>query len=400
MPLHDSFQGREAELRSHGFGRWTSILFLVVWLSIWACGEAIVTWMLVKGAWALVTGTPPAPGRTVLPTGAALATGVFLLGWLAFWTLGGILAGRELLRLMFGRDRIRLKEHEVEIEWSYGLFTRRKTFPRDQVRRFYRDRRCAVRLEHAEGSLEVTRLGTEPERVSAIEALNDAWSLDSVPAGAAFLPRDWRAVTVPEGGTAIIGDPEMRRKLLIIVWCIFVPLAIVAVIFVPLTIRDRSLLVFALFIGGAALLLGWGAWRLTWTRDEWLLESGQLVHQRRRGGRVQRRFEGAHLELAEVRDDDGDLDYQLVAVRAGAASVVTIPQHNRDRKTIMRASNDPTEPRALGLWLAARTRLAFTDRTGPEAAARDLEALKAQLAQSGRLGRVLVALIGRFSPRK
>src|SRR5690349_10476274 len=95
-------EGWQLELRTMGPPRYDGAACLAVWLCGWAAGEAFALGMLGRGAIAVRTATPPDPGRQPLEIGAALAMGAFLLVWLSLWTLGGIAAGSELLRLLWG----------------------------------------------------------------------------------------------------------------------------------------------------------------------------------------------------------------------------------------------------------------------------------------------------------
>jgi hypothetical protein len=58
--------------------------------------------------------------------------GLFLLLWLSFWTLGGFLAGREFLRLLFGCDTN--TRRSMANDHSYGIFARDNL--RATIRRF------------------------------------------------------------------------------------------------------------------------------------------------------------------------------------------------------------------------------------------------------------------------
>src|SRR5213075_958612 len=87
--------GFEARLRITGFSRFFGVPFLTVWLLGWAAGEVFALCMLAVGAWSLLTGQPPGAGRAPLRPEVALPIGLFLLFWLALWTLGGVMAARE-----------------------------------------------------------------------------------------------------------------------------------------------------------------------------------------------------------------------------------------------------------------------------------------------------------------
>src|SRR5262245_49677542 len=98
-------EGWELQLTSQGVGRYLSAAFLAFWLCIWAVGESVVLWIVVVGAIALLTGRPPEPGREPLELGPAVMAGAFFVVWLTMWTVGGIAAFLEEMRLLWGRDR-------------------------------------------------------------------------------------------------------------------------------------------------------------------------------------------------------------------------------------------------------------------------------------------------------
>src|SRR5580765_1157950 len=122
MAWETSASGSVFELKVQGFGRFIGAAFLATWLAGWAAGEAFALSILAFGGWSLVTGRPPGVGHQPVTLIAALPVGLFLLIWLFFWTIGGIAAGRELLRLLYGRDRFVIRQGDLEVEHSYGLF--------------------------------------------------------------------------------------------------------------------------------------------------------------------------------------------------------------------------------------------------------------------------------------
>ena len=148
-----------------------------------------------------------------------------------------------------------------------------------------------------------------------------------------------------------------------------------------------------------AAAAGAGAIWLSFGRNEWRLDKGSLVLQRRFGQNRKSRFQATSLELVQDNSSDGGPTYSLAAVAADAPAR-TINTHSAwiHRRTIYSQSDDPTEPRNLGLWLSQRCRMPFADLTTAEAKTKELEALKEQLASAGRFGRVAVRIIERIVP--
>lgn len=136
METQRTDSGFVTTLRSTGVGRFLGAGFLGLWLIGWFAGEAFAIWMLGAGAWSFFTGQPPATGREPVTLGVAVAAGLFLIFWLAFWTLGGVAAIWEFLRLLCGKDRIEVTTNSLNIDNGYGLFHSKKNLRRDEVRRF------------------------------------------------------------------------------------------------------------------------------------------------------------------------------------------------------------------------------------------------------------------------
>src|SRR5688572_29775272 len=161
MQIQRTFHGLEVELRSRGIGRFFSAGFLFVWLVGWVLGETVVVWILFVGGRALLTGMPPAPGRAPLDIAPALVMGVFLLGWLALWTLGGWLAAREFMRLLWSRDRLLVNRDALEVMQRVGFLSDARRFASTELRRIYRREAGTVLVaETSNDSFELTRLGT------------------------------------------------------------------------------------------------------------------------------------------------------------------------------------------------------------------------------------------------
>jgi len=395
MNLTRTFQGLEVILKASGYGRFGGAAFLLVWLAFWIVGEVLVGWILIRGGWSLLTGQPPGEGWETLETAPALGVGVFMLFWLAFWTLGGVLAWREVLRLLAGRDRLVLRPDALMVERGFGVFRSRQEIPRDQVRRFHRRAHGNILFaDTIRGGIELTRYGTAVEFEELAAALNADWKLipDAPPGG--VLPVGWHETLAPEGDAILIKDPVVRRKQAAVAWFVFLLLAPVAVYILQASIAQLSLLALGAIVAAGAGLAGWGAYQLTYCRDEWVLGTGSLRLQRRSRARAEPRFEAAALRLREDRDSDGDPWFKLVAVSAAASSALSLREARRHERVIMGVSGDPFEVRNLGRWLEQRCRLVLEDGTTAEAKAHEVAQLRAQLAASGRLGRWVARRLG------
>jgi hypothetical protein len=399
MKVEQTGSGLEARLDISGIGRFFGAAFLAFWLAGWAVGEGVVLWILGKGAWSLLTGTPLGPGDKPIAFGMVIAIGLFLLVWLSFWTLGGVAAGRELLRLLFGRDVVLAGDDGLQIKHFYGFFRSAKRWPRDDIRRFYRTTLCApLCVETTRGTAEVTRLGTVNERAELERALNEEFSATAQPAPAAALPKGWCEVLSLEHDSVLVKDPAVRRKQARTAWIICAVVSLIPVYLLS-TGRERpdlsgALLFFIILIAAVAS----GAVWLSFGRSEWRLDRGRLVLQRRFGGNRTQRFEAVSVELVEDHSGENGTSFLLTAAAAGAPAWMRSQNTSKQRRTIHSQTGDPTEPRKFGLWLSERCKIPFADLTMAQVTAQELEALKQQLAGSGRFGRVVLRIIERFIP--
>jgi len=392
--------GLEAQFRNTGFFRFFSAGFLGVWLAGWAIGEVVVTCILCFGAWALLTDQPPGANREPLAPEFAIPMGLFLLFWLSFWTLGGFLAGREFLRLLFGCDRITATVDGLTITHSYGIFRSRDNLSRNEIRRIYRQpRNAALCAETTRGIVELTRLGTVTERAELEQKLNAAYELSTAPRSEGALPPDWCEITNPERETVLIKNPDTRRKQARVAWMICMVISSVALYLIAAADKQPSLWGLAAILALASMLIGWGAIWLSLGRKEWLPEKGRLILQKRFGQNRTRKFEGAALEVIEDNSGDDGPSYHLIAVAPGAGPRPQSHSIGKSRHVIYSATNDPTEPRNFGIWLSRRCSIQLTDETTAEAKAKQFEEIKQKLSASGRFGRAALWLIDRIGAK-
>lgn len=394
---HDGWQLR---LSSRGGGRFLGAGFLAFWLCGWAVGEAFAMWLLAKGAFALLTGTPPDPGRAPLEVGPAMLVGLFLLVWLALWTLGGIMAASELLKLLFGEDRITIASGRLAVRWLRGPVRSGRAFERHEIRRVLlagRDDRLVLDTER--GRVELSALGTRPERVEAARAIRNELGLAEA-SESVGLPREWEVIVTPEGQRVLVANLATRVKQARFASVVTLLLATVAFVVGREAVRRGELWFPAAIVLGFAIAAAGGTLWLARGRWEWQLGSGRMVLRRRYGTSVREVFTAGRLVLDQSSDSDGDTWHELAALpAAGAPEEPAKPSRRstrpRNARAIARRMNDAAAVRELAAWLARETGLPLEDRTTPHAREAQLAELRALLANAGPLGRWAGRLVDR-----
>jgi len=305
----------------------------------------------------------------------------------------------QLLRLLFGRDVLISRQDGLRIEHHYGLFRSTKVLPRAEIRRCYRTSPGGpLCVETPRGTTELTRLGTFAERAELEEALNADFGLRAEPAQTGALPKGWCEVMSLEHDAVLVKDPAVRRKQARIAWIICAVLSTVPV-YLLLQERDRpDLLTAVLVFFGLTSLAGWYAVWLSFGRNEWKIEKGRLILQRRFGQNRTTRFEAASLELVENHSGEDGTSYVLAAIAPRVPPLTNPATTWKLRRAIHMHSRDPSEPRSFGLWLSQRCQLPFADLTTAQANVIELEELKQKLAASGLMGRATLRLIERVAP--
>ena len=393
-------EGLQVRLKPNGVTRFISAAFLLFWLCGWAVGEGIVLWILAKGILALMNGAPFEEGHAPLGFGPAMAIGAFLILWLSLWTLGGLAALGEVLRLLWSEDRLIANAGGITIVRFRGPFRGRRELPRDVIRRFSLvPRNDALVAETSRERVELSRLGTHAEREETAAALRSELCLrDLAPeADATSLPKGWSEVITPDGQRVVAVDAATQRAQARVAALLAVGVAAIDFAIIRQALDRAVVIPFAVFGLLGSLGLAWVAVWLARGRMEWKIGSGNLILRRRFGSSVQELFEARRLELVVTRDSDGDGWYALEAVREGAPEpgpVVWVQSQSKYRRRVTAALNEPTVPRLLGAWLSRSANVPLVDRTSPEARQAEMTQLRDQLEKSGPLGRIAARLIG------
>jgi hypothetical protein len=393
-------EGWQTRLKPSGVGRYLSAAFLIFWLCGWAVGEGFALWFLGKGILALMNGTPFDEGRALLGLGPALAIGGFLLLWLSLWTVGGIAAMGEVLRLLWSEDRLIANGGGVTVVRSRGPFRSRRELPRDVLRRILLvPRNDALVAETARERVELTRLGSHADREEIAAALRSELGITEAAPNSetAALPKGWAEIITPEGERAVAVDAATQRVRARVAGVLALIMGAVALALFGQALRQIIVLPVAIFASLGAVGLACAAVWLARGRMEWKIGSGSLSLRRRFGSSATLLFDARRLELVISRDSDGDEWFALEACRDAVAEAG--PDHwmrgaSKNRRRVTAALNEPTVPRLLGIWLSKTAGVPFEDRTSPEAQAAETTQLLDQLEKAGPLGRVAARFLG------
>ena len=388
-------EGWVVRLKPRGASRFISAAFLAFWLCGWAIGEGLVLWILVKGGYALLTGTPPDPGREPLELAPALAMGAFLVFWLLLWTIGGIAAFAALLQLLWAEDRISAKSSGVTLQWLRGPFRGTKEYARDRLRGFdVASRKSSLVLETDRERVILSELGTAEDRVAAAGSLRNEMGLAEPNPKTIALPKGWEEIITPEGERAVVPDRSVRRAQARTATIAAIVMSVVAFVVVRDAGPKPALIPIAVITTLATAALAWGAAWLAWGRTEYRIGSRSITVRRRFRSRVRDLMEGRRLEVTVQSDSDGDDQFLLDVL----SSEIEPPRQiyhrpSKGRRTIVSTLHDPTVPRNLGAWMARMTSVPLVDRSTREAQEAEISTAIEQLAGQGPLGRFAARFI-------
>jgi len=394
-----TFDGLELSLSPQGRGRLAPAFFLLIWLCFWAVGELMVLAILFSGLIGLLTGGTILGQEIPSEIGLILFAGGFLFIWLILWTIGGWAAFHELFRLLWAEDRIVVQPYGFLMIRKRGPFKKTETFIGTSIKAVYiHPTRAMLMAQVGADLIEISGLGTPEERLKIAALLRDKFNLPESggPVESADAPPSgWVELRAQDGRRVLLSDPKGRRQQAMVVAVIAFGVSCTAFSLARDTLRNPNLGALAAMSGAAAVWLIFQAIRLYRERLEWVPGQGRLILRRRRGEQLTELAGFVRLELTESADSDGDLWYELTAVRAPAEREIPLRLSR-----LMRRIHDPDQPRLLGQWISRRAEIPLDDRI-PDAKTKENEHLRAKeaLAASGRFGRFLVHRMGRKTER-
>ena len=386
-------EGWRLRLVPQGAGRFATAAFLAFWLCGWAAGEAFALWFLVKGAIALLTGTPVDHGRP-MPLGVLLFMALFLIVWLTLWTIGGIAAIATMFGLVWGEDRIEVASGQLTATWIRGPFRGRRPFQRDALRRIaLTGRDDHMVLVTDKDRVDLSALGTRAQRLEALAELRAELGITETPSAAATLPRGWEEIITPEGERAVVLDVATRHAQARVASIVTLAFAAATLAAARDLVHDPAMLGLAIVLLTLTTALAIGTLWLARGRWEWRIGNGLLTLRKRYGGNVRDAFEARRLMLDFSTDSDSDRWYEVLALRdpespPAPTRIPLRPARPKNSRLVARAMNDADGMRDLAAWLANEAGVPLDDLTTPEAQAAQLAQVQALLDQS-KFGRWL-----------
>ncbi|MFM7394468.1 MAG: hypothetical protein ACKO22_08935 [Cyanobium sp.] len=311
--------------------------------------------------------------------------GVFLLVWLSFWTIGGLIVLREVLSCFVSEDRLELASGDLLLLRRMGPFQRQRRLPLSAIRGLRVAEHSGVGgalvADLDDRTLTLSDLGTEEERREAARQLQEALG-PTAAAGQSLaprLPQGWACLSPSSlGPPLLVPEPGLRRRQALVMAAVTLVLLLVFAQLLQAALTRPSFWPLTLMVAVPTAAAVWGTLWLALGRMEWRLESRRMVLQRRFAGEVRERFEARALELPRLIDSDGDHTYDLWATDlrpAGGLAGGTVGANSGGRgggsgggggkipanDSLLTSIHDPAEPLQLGRWLAHRCAIPFDD---------------------------------------
>jgi xanthosine utilization system XapX-like protein len=110
--------------------QWFAIIFLCVWLMVWAFGGLVVGGGLLVGLFQLLGGDLKMP----VPPVQGAGVGLVVLVWFVGWTIGGAFALYTLLWQLAGREFIQVSEQSIRIQPQVFGLGRSKVYRAENIR--------------------------------------------------------------------------------------------------------------------------------------------------------------------------------------------------------------------------------------------------------------------------
>lgn len=394
-----------ATFRPRRLVRFSATAFLAAWFCLWAVGEIYAIGILsaslgLPGGQALLNllgllggALVPAVAERMAwrefpsPANAGPFELFFIASWLTVWTLAGLMAAWQVLRLHASEDRVEWDDQGVALLRRVGPFRSRRSWRAEQIEHVSLSRSDRALLLHtARATRVLTEWGSRPERSAVRDELRQVLGLpqaepgrargraaDAARAGgerthAAAKPRPaarggrrpvltlvkgtrapagWAASPLADGGTRLVRDPAARLVRAAAAWTAMAACA-AATTFLSgggLDMLPGALLgpLQAAGVLVSGLLAAGGVW-LTFVGTEILVREGAVeVRRGFLGLRSIRTLESVRLSVEHTTDSDGDDWFELQARSGG------------ERLTLDLRMNESRPVLELARWIAGKS---------------------------------------------
>ena len=382
-----------ATFRPGGLVRFFGTGVITAWLGAWVVGEAYAAGILLASlgvpggaAWLNLLGLlagriAPALAERLAwrdfptPANADTFALAFITTWIAVWTVAGLVAAWQLLRLHASEDRVEWDDSGVTVHRRVGPFRARKTWRAERIEHVSLGRSDrTLTLHTTRGARVLTEWGSKAERAAVCEEVRAAFGLAAAEgtrrrmgkraeakprdrrkpalklirgAGAragAGPPAGWVALPAEDGATRLVRDPAARRARVLGAWTATAALAAAAVTAYGSGAMDvgwaPEVALAALAILAIVLAAGRSAW-LTFADTEIVVRPRAI--EVCPGLRASRVLDPVRFSVEHSTDSDGDDWFELHA-RAGFEHVV-----------LERRMNESEPVLALAHWLARQS---------------------------------------------
>ena len=110
-----------------GVKNWSLIAFLSLLLIGWTIGESFAGWTFIHYVKRMLLEKNYIYGSVIL---------IFLLVWLAFWTMGGYYAIISILYMFIGKQEVCFSTYDISISYKIGFLGNKKLYELTQIRDF------------------------------------------------------------------------------------------------------------------------------------------------------------------------------------------------------------------------------------------------------------------------
>ena len=275
---------------------------------------------------------------------------------------------RAIIRITWAEDQLTLNQEELWLLQKRGPLVSGITISRKNIRSLFiypdNSRLMAVFKSNL---VPLTGFGTPAEKKQAAHQLCKALALPNNGASAlqTFLPSSWYETAGPDGERLVIENPITRRD---VAWILAILTAMVWFGFMLLC-RERQGEPNLMAVELGLIVVGtWMVRETNWMfrgRDEWRIEPGKLIHQRRFASTLTKLAEARALKLSRSSFPGEPGEGPIIVYNLKAVNLVDLPLEGfrikPKKSTLIQSSKDLDESRHLAQWLSQQAAIPFHD---------------------------------------